>query len=120
MNCMCARPAATTGTGSRRHCGATKARSPLAASEKHVQFVETTDPQTQDAIDEGYRAKYGRYGDSYLGPMVAESARATTFSLFRPQTNRDPRFVNEHSGARSPAFARRSNRPHSSRGASSA
>ena len=48
---------------------------------KQVQFVEATDPQTQDAIDQAYRSKYGRYGARYLDPMVAASARATTLQL---------------------------------------
>lgn len=33
-----------------------------------------------DAIDAGYRAKYGRYS-SYVEPMVAPQARATTLKL---------------------------------------
>lgn len=37
----------------------------------------------EDAIDAAYRAKYGRYGPSYLGPMVAPGARATTLALNR-------------------------------------
>ncbi|MDP9793098.1 hypothetical protein J2S43_001610 [Catenuloplanes nepalensis] len=32
-------------------------------------------------IDAAYRAKYGRYGDSAVGPMVTDAAAATTLRL---------------------------------------
>lgn len=35
----------------------------------------------EDAIDAAYRTKYGRYGASYLDPMLAPGARATTLRL---------------------------------------
>jgi hypothetical protein len=35
----------------------------------------------EDAIDVAYRSKYGRYGRSYLDPMLAPGARATTLRL---------------------------------------
>lgn len=35
----------------------------------------------EDAIDAAYRGKYGRYGRSYLDPMLAPTARATTLRL---------------------------------------
>jgi hypothetical protein len=35
----------------------------------------------EDAIDAAYRSKYGRYGRSYLDPMLAPAARATTMRL---------------------------------------
>lgn len=35
----------------------------------------------QGAIDAAYRAKYGRYGGSYLDPMLAPQAVATTLEL---------------------------------------
>jgi hypothetical protein len=31
--------------------------------------------------DEAYRAKYARYGSTYLRPMLAEQARAATLRL---------------------------------------
>ena len=37
------------------------------------------------AIDDVYRAKYARYGDTYLRPMLAERAVETTLRL-DPQT----------------------------------
>ena len=38
---------------------------------KRVRFIKTDDAQTQEAIDEAYRSKYGRYGTRYVDPMVA-------------------------------------------------
>jgi hypothetical protein len=35
----------------------------------------------EDAIDAAYRTKYGRYGRSYLDPMLAPGAQATTLRL---------------------------------------
>jgi hypothetical protein len=35
----------------------------------------------EDAIDAAYRSKYARYGRSYLDPMLAPGARATTLRL---------------------------------------
>jgi len=46
------------------------------------------DPQQLDArtaIDDAYRSKYGRYGDTYLQPMLAEQAVAATVRLI-PQS----------------------------------
>lgn len=42
------------------------------------------DQQQRDlmkAIDDAYRSKYGRYGDTYLRPMLADQAVATTLHL---------------------------------------
>jgi hypothetical protein len=47
--------------------------------DKAVTFVEVTDPGVNDRIDTAYRAKYGRYGASYVNPMVA--SRDTTLKL---------------------------------------
>jgi hypothetical protein len=38
------------------------------------------DEGVNDAVDAGYRAKYGRYA-SYVAPMLAAPARATTLAL---------------------------------------
>ncbi|MEZ0493496.1 DUF2255 family protein [Kineococcus sp. TBRC 1896] len=35
----------------------------------------------QDAVDAAYRAKYARFGTTYLGPMVAPAARAATLRI---------------------------------------
>jgi hypothetical protein len=46
------------------------------------------DPHQRDlleAIGDAYRAKYGRYGDRYLQPMLAEQAVAATLRLI-PRT----------------------------------
>jgi hypothetical protein len=47
--------------------------------DKDVTLVEVTDPGTNDRIDTAYRTKYGRYGASYVDPMVA--SRDTTLKL---------------------------------------
>jgi hypothetical protein len=47
--------------------------------EKDVAFVEA-DPAVEDAVDAAYREKYGRY-PSYVAPMGAAEARATTLKL---------------------------------------
>ncbi|MEU6146882.1 DUF2255 family protein [Streptomyces sp. NPDC047081] len=46
---------------------------------KEVTLTEVADPGVNDRIDAAYRAKYGRYGASYIDPMVA--ARETTLKL---------------------------------------
>jgi hypothetical protein len=51
--------------------------------EKDVAFEEV-DAQEGDAIDAGYREKYGRY-PTYVEPMVSPRARATTLRLI-PRT----------------------------------
>ncbi|MFF4835267.1 DUF2255 family protein [Streptomyces sp. NPDC001315] len=47
--------------------------------DKDVTLVEVTDPGVNDRIDAAYRTKYGRYGASYIDPMVA--SRDTTLKL---------------------------------------
>ncbi|MFD3520120.1 DUF2255 family protein [Streptomyces sp. NPDC058653] len=49
--------------------------------DKDVTFVEEDDPALNDRIDRAYRSKYGGYSDSYVDPMVADGARATTLKL---------------------------------------
>jgi hypothetical protein len=39
------------------------------------------DDDVNDAVDAAYRAKYQRYGDTYIAPMVRPDARATTLKL---------------------------------------
>ena len=48
--------------------------------EKDVDFVGADD-DVNDAVDAAYRAKYQRFGDTYVGPMVGPDARATTLKL---------------------------------------
>jgi hypothetical protein len=48
--------------------------------ERDVTFTETDDA-VGDAIDQAYRTKYGRYGNSYVDPMVSPGAKATTLKL---------------------------------------
>lgn len=49
--------------------------------EKDVTFVEETDPAVNDQIDAAYRAKYHRYGATYVPPMLSPQARAATLKL---------------------------------------
>jgi hypothetical protein len=49
--------------------------------DKDVTFVTETDPAVNDQIDAAYRAKYHRYSGTYVDPMVAPAARATTLKL---------------------------------------
>ena len=49
--------------------------------EKDITVVEETDPAANDQIDAAYRAKYRRYADSYVPPMLSPAARATTLRL---------------------------------------
>ncbi|GAA2490366.1 DUF2255 family protein [Streptomyces longisporus] len=46
---------------------------------KDVTLVEVADPEVNDRIDTAYRTKYGRFGDSYVNPLIA--ARSTTLRL---------------------------------------
>lgn len=50
-------------------------------ADKDVTYVEETDPVINDRIDGAYRTKYRRYADSYVPPMIAPEARATTLKL---------------------------------------
>ena len=47
--------------------------------EKDVVFAEVDD--VNDEIDAAYRAKYDRYGATYVDPMVGPNARAATIKL---------------------------------------
>lgn len=47
--------------------------------DKDVTFADVPDDEINDRVDTAYRTKYGRYGGTYVGPMVA--ARATTLRL---------------------------------------
>ncbi len=51
-----------------------------AGIERDVVLEEPV-PANDDAVDQAYRAKYARYADSYLRPMVAPEARAATLLL---------------------------------------
>jgi hypothetical protein len=49
--------------------------------ERDVDFAAVADAAVNDRVDAAYRSKYARYGDSYLDPMTADTARATTLRL---------------------------------------
>jgi hypothetical protein len=48
--------------------------------DKDVDFVGADD-DVNDGVDAAYRAKYQRYGDTYVAQMVGPDARATTLKL---------------------------------------
>jgi hypothetical protein len=43
--------------------------------------VQDVGEESAGAVDAAYRAKYGRYGDGAIGPMVAPDAVASTLRL---------------------------------------
>jgi len=47
---------------------------------KDVSFADA-DAALHDAIDDAYRAKYGRHGARWVDPMVSSEARSTTIKL---------------------------------------
>lgn len=49
--------------------------------EKDVALAEVDDAVTQGQIDDAYRAKYGRYGASYIETMISPAVRAATLRL---------------------------------------
>lgn len=53
----------------------------VAGLDQPVRFEPIADRDTDPAIDAAYAAKYARYGDSYLKPMVAAAAQAATLRL---------------------------------------
>ena len=48
--------------------------------EREVTFTPADDTVTA-AVDDAYRAKYARYGDRYLQPMITDQAAAATLRL---------------------------------------
>jgi hypothetical protein len=62
-----------------RSAGAGRVR--VAGFDQAVRFELATERDASEAIDAAYTAKYGRYNDSYVKPMVAEPARAATLRL---------------------------------------
>jgi hypothetical protein len=50
-------------------------------------FVDADD-DVNDQVDAAYRAKYHRYSDSYVTPMIRPEARATTLKLVPRATSR--------------------------------
>ena len=49
--------------------------------DKDVDLVAVDDEELNERIDAAYRAKYGRYGSSYVGPMTSGETRTTTLRL---------------------------------------
>lgn len=46
-----------------------------------VDQLDDADAMTQSPIDDAYRSKYASHGDTYVQPMIADQARATTLRL---------------------------------------
>jgi hypothetical protein len=61
---------------SSRICAAT-----VSGVDKDVGFVDETDDDINNQIDDTYRTKYRRYGARYVNPMVSLEARAATIKL---------------------------------------
>jgi hypothetical protein len=49
--------------------------------DKDVAFTPVTDAGVNDQLDAAYRAKYRRYGGTYVDPIVAPGAREATLKL---------------------------------------
>lgn len=64
------------GSGTRRGEGRIRAR----GLERDVTLIKADDI-VNDAVDQAYRTKYGRYGSPYVEPMVGPDAKATTLLL---------------------------------------
>jgi hypothetical protein len=58
--------------------------------DKDVTFVDA-DRDINDAVDAAYRAKYRRYADNYVPPMISPDARATTIRLVPHAPGGEPR-----------------------------
>lgn len=52
-----------------------------AGVERDVTFERPDGDTVHDDVDQAYRSKYARYGDTYLEPMVSADATATTLKL---------------------------------------
>jgi hypothetical protein len=55
--------------------------------DREVELIDAAD-SVNDAIDDAYRSKYCRYA-SYVAPMVATEAKATTLKLVPERRERD-------------------------------
>ncbi|MBE3012095.1 DUF2255 family protein [Microbispora sp. NEAU-D428] len=64
----------------RTACASHAGRVSAGGVTKNVALAEESDPAVNDRIDAAYRRKYGRYS-TYVEPMVAATARATTLKL---------------------------------------
>jgi len=48
--------------------------------EKDASFIEVSDLEVNDQIDEAYQSKYGRYSQ-FVSPMLTDEVRLTTLKL---------------------------------------
>ena len=52
----------------------------VGGTERDVTF-DLPQAAPDDAIDQAYQAKYGRYGDTYVAPMTGPQAKAATVQI---------------------------------------
>ncbi|MCV2395399.1 DUF2255 family protein [Actinotalea sp. M2MS4P-6] len=64
-----------------RRALATRSGAVRVGGADHAVALGDVDPGLRTAIDRAYRAKYGRYGDAYVGPMTGDAAAAATLRL---------------------------------------
>ena len=79
------------GTGSDWYRHATRdqiGRIRVPGLEREVLFEPASDESTGVQIDEAYRVKYARYGNTYVKPMTASAAKHATLRLI-PRNNED-------------------------------
>ena len=60
-----------------RHAGHIQA----GGVDKDVTFVDESDPDLNNQIDDAYWTKYRRYGASDVGPVVSSESKAATLKL---------------------------------------
>lgn len=79
------------GTGARWYTRAIKQRhATISTGNLAINMrLETVGDTFRNEIDAAYRAKYGRYGDSYIGPMTSPGAVETTMRL-TPLRDKEP------------------------------
>lgn len=71
------------GGGSWYRAAAARAQGRISAGgvQADVTFTSEADDEVNQRIDAAYREKYQRYGATYLDPMIAPKARASTLKL---------------------------------------
>ena len=47
----------------------------------HAVRFTSADPTVRTQVDDAYRAKYGRYGNGYVRPMISDTVAETTLQL---------------------------------------
>ena len=64
---------------------------------KDVTFVDVSDDEAlNNEIDAAYQSKYQRYGATYVNPMIAPQARATTLKLVPSEQRTSRKHIHCH------------------------